>query len=266
VEAVNMKIYIMTDMEGASGIRRQEECVTGTAPFEAARKYLIGDVNAAIAGCFDGGATAVCVSDGHGGGACLDIEKMDPRAVYETECGSWKPLPGLDGSFAGLMAVGTHAMAGTMGAFLDHTQSSANWHNYLINGERYGEIGQWAAVAGDWGVPLLFVSGDRAACEEVRRQFPGAGTVAVKEAITRNLARLTLSPELAHRAIRDGARAAMALAKTLKPWKLQAPIEVRLEFNRSDHADNVAHHAGVERVDARTVRKLVSRGRDVMYF
>jgi D-aminopeptidase len=41
---------------------------------------------------------------------------------------------------------------------------------------------------------------------------------------------------------------------------------VRLEFNRSDHADNVAHHAGVERVDARTVRKLVSRGRDVMYF
>jgi D-amino peptidase len=257
-----MKIYIMTDMEGASGIRQQEECQTDGPMFEPARKYLMGDVNAAVAGCFDGGATEVVVNDGR----TLDMEQMDPRASYETPVGGWHPLPGLDESFDGFMVVGGHAMAGTSNAFLDHTQSSVAWHDYYINGKRYGEIGQWTAVAGHFGAPLLFVCGDRAACEEADRQFPGAVTVAVKEAISRNRARITLPPERAHEAIREGAKQAMSLVGKLEPWKLEPPIEIKLEFNRSDLADNVAHHAGVERVDARTVRKIVERGCDVMYF
>jgi len=261
-----MKIYIMTDMEGASGIRYMTECQVDGPMYGPSRKYLIGDVNAAVAGCFDGGADEVLVNDGHGGGRTLDIEKMDPRASYETEGGGGHSLPGLDETFDGLMVVGGHAMAGTSNAFLDHTQSSLSWHDYYINGEKYGEIGQWTAVAGHFNVPLLFACGDRAACEEVERQFPGARTVAVKEAISRNTARLTLSPERAHQAIQEGVREALALVGTLKPWKLEPPIEIALTFNRSDYADHVAHRPGVERVDARTVKKTVQHGYEVLSF
>ncbi|MFC1672377.1 M55 family metallopeptidase [Planctomycetota bacterium] len=256
-----MKIYIMTDMEGASGIRYQDECKTDGPMFDGARRYLMGDVNAAVAGCFDGGADEVVVN-----GRVFDISKMDPRASYETEVGGWHSLPSLDETFDGLMVVGGHAMAGTQGAFLDHTQSSLSWFNYSINGENYGEIGQWTAMAGHFDVPLIFVAGDQAACDEVNRQFPGAATVAVKRAMSRNKAHLTLSPERAHEVIRTGAKDAIKLTETVKPWKLEPPIEVVLEYCRSDYAENVAHHPGVERVDARTVRKIVQTAKDVMSF
>ena len=261
-----MKIYIMTDMEGASGLRLADECSSSSPLYEPARSFLIDDANAAIAGCFDGGAEEVTVNDGHGPARTLDMARMDKRAAYESCCGSANVLPALDETYDGLVVVGAHAMAGTVGAFLDHTQSSVVWHDYYINGERYGEIGQWAAIAGHYDVPLLFVAGDRAACEEAERQFPGCATVAVKEAVRRNYARITLPPERAHEAIREGARKAMALAGKLKPWKLEPPVEIKLEFNRADYADTVARNAGVERLDARTVRRMVSDVRRVVQF
>jgi D-amino peptidase len=157
-------------------------------------------------------------------------------------------------------------MAGTSGAFLDHTQSSVAWHDYYINGEKYGEIGQWVAVAGHFNVPLLFVSGDRAACDEAVRQFPGVETVAVKEAIARNRARITLPPQRAHEAIRAGACRSLGLVGKLKPWRIAPPAEIKIEFNRADYAEGVAFKEDVERLDARTVRKVVTDMRLVMHF
>jgi len=262
---MSTKIYIMTDMEGISGVREPFQCDRKHPEWQTARRLLVDDVNAAIAGAFEGGADEVLVSDGHGGGFNFILEEMDPRATYERPKGAHDYLTGLDETFSGVFQVGAHAMAGTLGGFLDHTQSSVRWFEYRINGRPCGEIGQVGAGAGYYGVPILLVTGDRAACEEAQAFFGEIETVAVKEAISRNRARC-LHPQQARELIRQAAKRAVGLAGKIEPWRLEPPIEVTLTYTRQDYADQVAHNPCVERLDARTVRKVVQRGIDVLGF
>ena len=247
-----MKIYILCDMEGTSGIWGGEQTQRTSPEFAQGRELLVADVNAAIAGAFEGGATEVVACDTHTGGGNFLIEKMDARARYETPCG-FSPLPSLDTSFAGLILTGHHAMAGTLYGFLDHTYSSASWFEFRINDQPVGEIGMETAYAGHFNVPLIMVTGDEATGRETERQFPGTVTVAVKRGLSRNRASC-LAPQKAQSLIREGAAQAVAKAKELKPWKPSLPIKLQLTFNRSDYADSLANRPGIERVDARTLR------------
>ena len=250
-----MKIYILCDMEGASGIWQPEQVQRGTPEYNIARDLLMADVNAAVAGAFDGGATEAVVCDTHGGGTHFLLEKMDERAAYETPAlGS--PMPSLDESFAGLILTGHHAMAGTLNGFLDHTMDSSAWFCFKINGRAVGEIGMETAHAGHFGVPLIMVAGDEAACREAEAQFPGIVTAAVKRGLGRNRA-WCLPPKKARALIRKGAAAAVRKARRLKPWRLKPPIELELTLYRSDYADRAAGKPDVTRVNARTLRKTV---------
>jgi D-amino peptidase len=258
-----MKIYIMTDMEGVSGICNELQITIGTPQYEAARSLLCADVNAAIAGAYDGGATEVLVSDGHGSGFNFILERMDSRAVYERPNGVFDFMPGLDESFAGVFCVGYHAMAGTLNGFLDHTQSPAHWLNYYLNGRRAGELAQIGAWAGSYDVPILLVTGDEAACDEAHKFFPAIQTVSVKQGIGRQHARC-IHPEKTRELIHDGAKQAMSLAETARPFKVETPLTVRLEYYRSDMADAVANRPGTRRIDARTVERVVDNVRELL--
>jgi D-amino peptidase len=250
-----MKIYMMTDMEGVSGIHRVEFVQRGTDRFEEGRRLLTADVNAAIAGCFDAGATEVVVRDGHGGADSFLIEDIDPRAVVDHGGGGrWWGC--VDGSFDAVMIVGQHAMAGTLDGFLDHTQSSTSWYEFTINGRAVGEIGQFACMAGAFDLPVVLVTGDRAACDEATELLGPVEVVSVKEGKGRNFA-LCLAPKRARQLIREGAARAMKRVGKIAPWKPEPPLEVVLKFNRSDYADEIAWRKGNERIDARTVRRVV---------
>jgi D-amino peptidase len=259
-----MKIYVLCDMEGTSGIWRREQVDRSLPEYVQGRQLLMADVDATVAGAFEGGATEVVVCDTHGGGSNFLIEQMDPRPRYETP-GGGSPLPSIDESFAGLILTGHHAMAGTLNAFLDHTQNSMAWFEYRINGTAYGEIGEETAYAGHFGVPLIMVTGDEAACAETEAQFPGAVTVAVKRALGRSRASC-LHPEQARALIRAGAAQAVRKAKSLKPFKPTTPITLELTLYRSDMADDYALRPGTERVNARTLRRVVPTALEVLRF
>jgi D-amino peptidase len=256
-----MKIYILCDMEGTSGIWRPEQVEPDRPQYAEGRALLMADVNAAIAGAFDGGATEVVACDTHGGGAHFILDRMDPRAAYETPAG-FSPLPSLDESFSGLILTGHHAMAGTLNAFLDHTMDSSRWFAFRIDGRLVGEIGMETAHAGHYGVPLIMVTGDEAACREGEALCPGIVTVPVKRGLGRNAAHC-LAPETAHQRIREGAAQAVCRARELEPWRLTPPITLELTLYRSDYADAAAARHGVERVDARTVRRVVDAATEV---
>jgi D-amino peptidase len=260
-----MKIYIMTDMEGVSGICNEHQVQRESAAYAEGRQLLIGDVNASVEGAFAGGATEVVVNDGHGGGFNLILEQMDPRARYERPNGGLDFMPGLNASFAGLFCVGYHAMAGTLDGFLDHTQSSASWFNYSINGRRTGELGQCGLWAGSFGVPVLLVTGDRAACVEARDFFGEIETAAVKEGIGRQHARC-LHPQRAREEIAAAARRALELVGKARPYRVEPPLTIRLEYYRSDMADAVARRPGTRRIDARTVERVVDDPRLILSF
>ena len=259
-----MRIYIHTDLEGVTGILRADQVPSKGEEFGGSCEKLMLDVNAAVAGAFDGGATDVTVLDSHGGGGNFLLDRLDERAENDTKPnGRWWGI--LDEGYDGTLFIGAHAMAGTINAFLDHTQSSASWFNYYLNGRRCGELAQWAAVAGHFGVPLLMVSGDEAACAEARAFFRPIETAAVKQGLGRNAA-IGYPPEEAREGIRQAARRAMALVGKARPFRPIAPMEVRLEMYRSDMCDEMVEKwPAAERLDARTIRRVTADPLDILF-
>lgn len=250
-------------MEGVTGIDTYEMIQRDGKDFRRCCELLMDDVNAAVEGCFAGGASAVTVLDSHGGANNFIHEMLDARAQADPRAnGKW--WAGLDPSYAVTMFIGAHPMAGTKDGFLDHTQSSLQWFEYKINGQPVGELVQWATVAGNFGVPLVMVSGDAAACAEAKRFFDPVVTAVVKSGQGRNKAKLVPTAE-AHARIREAARQAVSLAGKAKPWTNSRPTEYRVTYYRSDYCDGAAKNLPAwERIDARTIRRVSDSPLDLL--
>ncbi|MCK4283911.1 MAG: M55 family metallopeptidase [Candidatus Brocadiae bacterium] len=222
-----MKVFVIVDMEGISGICVRGQVLNGDARYAAGRKYLTWDVNACVEGCFAGGVESVVVQDAHGGGHHFLWEELDPRAEYIQGATGKERMPDI-GSFDGLILLGYHAMAGTPEAILEHTMSSANWQNFWLNGRKTGEIGIDAAIAGERGVPAIMASGDDKACREAEEFIPGIVTACVKTGLSVQGGRL-LSAETAHKLITACATEAVQKAEQIAPVKIEPPVTARLE-------------------------------------
>ena len=228
--AAPLRIYIVTDLEGASGVYQFAQTREPGPLNEKAKEYLMADIAAVVRGLRAAHVTDIIVLDGHGSGAFVP-HLMEPGAKYIT--GKPRPGPflcGLDESFAGLIQVGAHAMMGTPDGVLCHTQSSRTEHRYWYNGVESGELAQCAALAGHFGVPTIMVTGDEAACRESEKFF-GANcvTVAVKRGISREAAALYPFAETSQ-ALYEGARRAVAALPRCQPYKLALPIQARKEY------------------------------------
>ena len=256
------KIYILSDMEGISGIRRVEQVEDDKPAYEEGRRLMMADINAAIDAAFKAGAASVIAADTHGGGGQLRLLEMDPRASYETP-GAVRLMPSLDKSFDGVILLGHHARAGTLNGFLDHTMMSEHWFEYRLNGQVLGEIGIEAAWAGYYNVPVIAVSGDQAAADEAKALFGNVECAVVKKGIGRNNAHCLAIPA-AHAAIRKAVMDAVANIKKFKPFKPKFPARVELTLCRSDYADGAMWNGEITRVDSRTVRKTAKSGLNVM--
>ena len=249
------KIYIHTDLEGISGIDKGEMVQVGeNANARYCIERLMIDTNAAIDGAFSGGADHVTVLDSHGGGGNFDLSLLDKRAEVDTKPNKkWWGI--IDESYFGTFFIGAHGMAGTLKGFLDHTQSSESIYNYIVNGRRMGELGQWAMVCGYYNVPLIMMSGDEAAVREAAEFFGDIETACVKKGISRKIARLVPNDEAVER-IRQAAKAATEKPDKKAAFKPLLPMEIKIEFTRADYCDYASGLPGVERIDARTVRKI----------
>jgi D-amino peptidase len=233
ITANAQKIYIVTDLEGASGVYKPEQAWIniGSPLYIQACEYLMGDVNAVVRGLRDGGATEILVLDGHGPQTVIP-HLLEPGAKHITgkpkPRTNGSPLWGLDKSFAGIVQIGAHSMRGTPDGNLNHTQSVEN--RYWYNGVETGEMGQAALVAGYFGVPNIMVSGDEAACREAKKFF-GENCVAVpvKQGISREAAVIYPLSDT-RKALYEGAKHAMEVIKQCKPYTTQIPIKAKKQF------------------------------------
>ncbi len=223
-----MKVFVMVDMEGISGVVRRGHVSEGDPLYQQGRKYMTWDINACVEGCFAGGADEVVVYDSHGAaGPNVVWEDLDERAEYFIGETGRERMPGSEGSDA-LILLGYHAMAGTPEAILEHTMSSLHWQNFWLNGRKTGEIGVDAAIAGEHGVPTIMVSGDDKACAEGAEFIPGVVTACVKVGLAVEGGRL-LSRASAHKLLTERATEAMGKADQIAPVKVEPPITARLE-------------------------------------
>jgi hypothetical protein len=174
-----LKIYLITDMEGVCGVVDfQDYCSKDGIFRDLGRKLLTEEVNAAVSGFFIGGATEVVVVDGHGGGGWIAPDLLDERA--KLHCGSSScPWDELFDDYDALAFVGQHPKAGTPYGHFSHTQTG-ECIDFRVNGLSIGEFGQFALVAMQHQVPVIFASGCEALAKEAEELVSGIVTVGVK--------------------------------------------------------------------------------------
>jgi len=253
-QAQKLKVFISVDMEGITGVVHGEQ--TGTGPdYNIARKWMTEDVNAAILGALDAGATEIIVNDSHGSMRNILFSDLNPAATLIS--GTPKPLgmmQGIDATCDVAMFIGYHARAGTINGTLDHTISGGTVYSVKINDIEMPELGINALVAGYYNVPVVLVSGDKAVCDQTREVLGDKVLAAqVKEAIGRYAAK-NLSFEKARQLIRQQAKAAIEKRKEIKPYKLTVPYRYELSYVRSSQADNAMFVPGIKRLNARTIQ------------
>lgn len=231
------KIYVCTDLEGASGVYTFTQTRERDTPAAVqAREYFMGDLAAVVRGLRDAGASEIVVLDGHGNGAILP-HLMPAGATCITGTPRPGPLAGLDDTFDGLVFLGYHAMKGTPDGVLNHTQSSRSENRYWYNGVESGELAQDGAIAGHYGVPPILVTGDEATCREARQFFGNdCVTVAVKKGLSREAAELRPFAET-RKALYEGAKRAVAAIPRCKPYTIKLPIQAKKQWLVFDKPD-----------------------------
>ncbi|HEX7177297.1 MAG TPA: M55 family metallopeptidase [Pyrinomonadaceae bacterium] len=256
-----MKIYISADMEGIAGVVTGEQL--GPAGFEYARfrEFMTLEVLTAVETVFEAGATEVLVSDSHGNGQNLLIERL-PKNV--TIVRSWpRPLmmmQGIDSSFDAAIFIGYHSGTTNPEGVRAHTISSARLADVRLNGASVPEAGVNAAIAGHFGVPVIMVSGDDAAVKEMQTLLGDVEGAVVKWAYGFHSAR-TMTPEAARDLIREKVRRAVGRIRDFKPYKIKAPVTLDVRFKNYRPSEVLAYLSTVERTDAHSVRFV---GRDIV--
>lgn len=248
-----MKVFISVDLEGISGVVHDEHTTRSGREHDRARKLMTGEANAAVSGAFEAGASEVVVNDSHGTMRNLIPEELHEDAKLIT--GSAKPLgmmQGIDQTFDAVFLVGYHARRGTLHGILDHTYSGATVSSFIVNGQELGETGMNAAIAGCFDVPVILVTGDSAVTSEAKALLGNVETVAVKEAVSRWSAKC-MHPNKARAAIKQGAISALKKHKEMRPFKLKAPYELRVELMNAGMADVAELIPEVKRVAPRVV-------------
>ncbi len=247
-------IFIITDAEGVAGICRQEQ----TEPTDPElRQLLTGEVNAAVRGFLEGGADEVIVWDGHDGSRTLSALTIEPRA--KLLIGGLGPTMLLERKFAAIAFLGQHSRANVRHGIMAHSYSSLGIQNLRVNGKPAGEIETRAALAGAYGVPVIFLSGDNAAVEELRAIVPNAELVAVKEGLGRYTC-LSMSAEAAREATYRAALRAVGRIGSIRPYVIPGPVTIEIEHTTRNSLEPGAEQIpGAEVVDDRTIRY---RGKD----
>lgn len=246
------KVYISVDMEGIAGLVNDSQMSSTGRDYSLGRKLMTEEANAAIDAAFAAGASEAIINDSHGSQTNLLPDEVDPRATLIT--GSPKPfgmMQGIDSSFDAVIFIGYHAQASTTDAVHDHTYNG-QLKAVRLNGREVGEYGLNASLAGHFGVPVVFVSGDRALAEQAKSFIPGAEVLAVKEGTGRTAAR-TLHPQKAREKIAAGVNAGLARRQQIQPVKLTQPVTIEIELATSAQADSAMMVPGMKRLAGRVV-------------
>lgn len=249
-----LKVYISADMEGVVGAVTGDQLDPSGFEYGRFRQLMTDEVNTAIAAAREMGATEILVSDSHGNGENLLMEQLPPDIQLVR---AWpRPLmmmQGIDETFDAALFIGYHSSTSNTRGVRAHTISSANLTAVRINGVDMMEASINAAIAGDFGVPVVMISGDDATIEEARSTIGDMEGAVVKWSYGFHSAR-TLMPEAALAVIDERVRAALTRLDDFQPYRMDGPVELEISFKNYMPAELLAYLPIVDRVDSHTIR------------
>jgi D-amino peptidase len=210
-------------MEGCSGVTCSEQVAA-----DEGKQLMAGDMNACIEGCFAAGATEVVVRDHHGSGQNVNPQVIDRRAKLIQGSTPGQRFKEVEGA-AAMILLGYHAKALTPGGTLAHSYSSASIQGMWLNGREVGEIGVDAAIAAEYKIPVVMVSGDDKTCAEAQSWIPGVVTCQTKKGTGPQSADL-VPVEESRRLITQKTKEAVAKRNEIRPIKIDYPATIRWDY------------------------------------
>ena len=250
-EKKGLKVFISADIEGVAGVVTSLQSSSSGAEYAKAREWMTNEVLAAIEGARAAGATEFLVADSHGNMQNLLPDKFgsDTRLIRGW-CRPYAMMQGIDSSFDAIIFIGYHARAGTKDAVLDHTMTG-NIYNLRVNGITLPEAGFNALIAGHYEVPVVMISGDRAAVEQTRALLGNVEAAVVMEGIAE--AANILSPQAACQLIKEKAEKALQRLQDFKPYKLKPPYKMEIDCRSESMAEVASWIPGIRREADRTI-------------
>jgi D-amino peptidase len=252
--AKKLKVYISVDMEGVAGVVTADQLGPSGFEYERFRHFMTNETLAAIRAAKEAGAGEIVVSDSHGNGENLLIEEF-PKDVRIVR--AWPRhggmMAGLDSNFSAAMFIGYHASTTNPKGVRAHTFSSAHYARVTLNGNVVTEGEYNAAYAGAKGVPVIFVSGDDAATEEIKSRLGTIEIVETKRTLGFHSAE-TLTPAASCDKIYAGVKAAFSRLHDFKPYVIKTPVTLEITFKNYTPAELLSYLRSVQRVDSHTIR------------
>ena len=249
-----LKVYISADLEGVVGVVTGDQLGPSGFEYGRFRQFMTNEVNAAISAAREMGATEILVSDSHGNGENLLMEQLpDDIQLIRAWPRPLMMMEGIDETFDAAILIGYHASTTNTEGVRAHTISSASLTAVRINGIEMMEASINAAIAGDFGVPVVMISGDDATIEEAQRIIGDLEGAVVKWNYGFHSAR-TIMPEASYALIGDRVKAALGRLDDFTPYVMDGPLELEISFKNYLPAEVMAYLPNVDRVDAHTIR------------
>ena len=251
-----MRIYISSDIEGVAGVVTGAHTSPSGFEYERAREWMTAEVTAACEAAMEAGATEIVVSDSHGSGENLLLERLpDPVQVVRSWPRPLSMMQGLEtGPFAAALLLGYHSGAHHNDGIMAHT-ITGEIMALKLNGMAASETVLSAAIAGHFGVPVALATGDDAYCAHARQVLAGVETAEVKWAHG-SLAARTMKPSAACNLIAEKTKVALAGLAALKPFVIDPPITMDVVLRGRLQAELLDYLPNVERTGATSVRHV----------
>lgn len=248
-----MKVYISVDIEGVTGVTSWNETELNDPQHKHAAEQMKKEALAACYGALDAGADEIWVHDSHDSGMNMWIDEF-PKQVRLIR--NWMGTPdsmmaGIDESFDAAICIGYHSEGGTNSNPLSHTMDYGNVFTVKADGQLISELEINNLICAKYGVPVVFVSGDRALCEKAARTIPGIAGVPTKDGC--GGATINRSPELVCEEIREGVATALK-AEHAATVPADTALTLEIVYRHHRHANRAGYYPGVKQVDAHTVQ------------
>ncbi len=247
-----LKVFISVDMEGVCGVIHWEDVSRDGKDYGLFRRLMTLETNAAIEGALAAGASEIVVRDSHGSARNILPDELHPEAelIRDWSGSPFSMMEGLDESFDAVIFIGYHASANMPDAVLKHTMSGT-LYNVTLNGMVMPEAGINGFIAGQYGVPVVMVAGDKAICDQAGKILDNIVTASVKEGI--GTAARMLHPEKARELIKDKTREALSKLDSFQAWTVSPPYTMAVTFKDEERAENAAWIPGAEKTSNTTV-------------
>ena len=256
-----VKVYISADMEGITGVVSGDQLGPTGFEYTRFREYMTAEVLAAMQGAREAGATEFVISDSHGNGESLLIDRFPANTtIVRSFPRPLMMMQGIDSTFDAAIFIGYHSATTSATGVRAHTISSALLTRVALNGTPMSEAGINAAIAAHYGVPVVMISGDDAIVSQARQQLGNIEGAVVKRAISFHSA-ATMTPEAGQALIRERAKAAVTRRAELRQTPTTKPITLEVSFKNYRPVELLSYLPNVQRVDAHTIRFV---GRDMI--